>query len=1818
MYANSLISDKLVTAIEESRKKLLDLTTKNNLINFKHNKSCIRVIDELPDELFRIMTDESKMLTFIPVYRPPLACYEVYDDDGSKIDLSKIQETKLPDFIEKNEGKEPPVEDYAKHIGLKTQYELMEQPEDGEIVEIHLDTNIQVLLYPEDLEKRMRNIYSKYKSSIEETGVNILYLALGFLEWFESNNSDRKRVSPLFLVPVNLTKAKRINKETNTFFYNIDFSDADLMPNLSLQEKLKLDFGINLPDFDDNETPEAYFKKCADVISGIKRWELKRYITLGTFSFAKLLLYKDLDTVLNKRVVESSLVRQLILNEGITSVEQACEIYDIDSIPIKENPAIVLDADSSQMSAILDAVNGTSFVLEGPPGTGKSQTISNIISSLIAENKTVLFVSEKMAALEVVKKRLDSVGLGEFCLELHSNKASKKWVLNQLDQRINYEADFSEIGEENRIVQYNVERTKGVINEILQVLSERFGKLHNKIYEYIYLRDKYKKEIDGYYELLNRFKDFECALIDDFKDNEILSLLEKYQVSLNTILGNAQKLDEVFWHGFSNSELRVTQVDDLINNFREIANYLKMLANKSNDLKEYGLMLGDAVCILNLKEYVAKLEMMPVFSEDEIIVDMLSVFQDQEKFKLAKQIKDKFYYCENLKETKVRKIEENSKEFNYTKEEVSALINFSHKLSIDDLKLSDLKEYFVNLKGMFEIHSKIKAKESVVWDILDLEIKGNNDSLELYQNISDVLDTIENRTVEIRNNKMNSREGLQIFELFKRDIQEYDILISKLPTFDLSNFLDIDSIDFYIGKLKYSNYFSRLFSKEFKRLKIELARASREQIPKDFLDLMKLTQNISNVLKKKLEIESNYQYREIFGLNFHGVETNLNDFEKLVNFYSTANKIFDKDNEKNNKIKNWLFNSHDDLLKNSIDKYKANKTVFIELCELAKDFIDRHKRHCKISNKEIPQLSPDDFENSDRLVTFVSNFNGYYGYELKVFLLTLVKDIEHYEKVNNDIEVLSQEIENSEKDLYNYTKILTHDSCDFLSDDVYFKFFKTHDIAKKIIGIDEKFLTKHYFKLLTIFSKIKTAIQNIVDEIKEVESVGKFDFRDWFDYKVEPLADLQEHVSEAIDNVSDLNSYTSFLAVKEEIGNLGLDELIRSIESGKIPVTEIVNAYKFILYNNIVKVIYLNKSVLSKYQVADYEKFIEDFIINDKRLIQNNPKVIALNETNKCIPEGVKRGPVTNRTELALIQREIEKQRRHIPIRKLIDKAGKALVALKPCLMMGPMSVAQFLQNENLIFDVVVMDEASQLKPEYAYGAIARGKQLIVVGDAKQLPPTNFFDKINADDSIDEEEEYEYHSAESILDLAARVFDKRRILKWHYRSKHENLIKFSNHHFYNGQLVVFPSAINESDELGIKYHHISDARYHGSKNELEAMRLVEALFKHIKIYPNKSVGVVAVNTSQRDLIFEKFENIQKKDHAFRELVDNFDKKMQAERNEDIFIKNLENVQGDERDVIFISMTYGKGDNNIFRQNFGPINKEQGHRRLNVLFTRARYKIELFTSFEAEDVVLSETSKEGVRVLKNYLKFARDGFLIDEEIPENKFDSPFEVSVYNRLKDKGYNVKSQIGVAGYRIDLAIVNPYRKGEYLCGIECDGATYHSTKYARDRDRIRQNVLENLGWNIHRIWSTDWFAESDKCLEKVVSKIDRLMEIEAQKYQQAEARDTNILMQDVRLEGLNKEQVAKQQGSHFYSRDEAYRLLTEYREKELKRHITEFDIKKSILSEELIGIYLEKLPVDKEEWRQVVPYEYRAKVDISQMSHLVNVFEVLENTLE
>jgi len=1354
---NNTIKEKL----EKARKELLDLGFRNHLINYRELKTKgIHIIDELSEQLYEILVLQGKTMYFL-------------SDPTKDQKNGESQELDFFDLVQP------------------------ENDDDEKVADRHKDNKIQTPHSSKRLQRRLLNTYYTARTHIQERGVNVLYLALGMLHWYEDENSEKLRRSPLILVPIEISRSDAQSK------FKVRYTGEEVGGNLSLQAKFKMDFGLEIPIPEETEeiNISKYFQSVSKKIRNQKRWKVEENEQgIGFFSFNKFLMYNDLDHENWPEGCKPSQnkIIQSVLEEGFSEPDPIISKNDhIDEFLDPKDLNQVVDADSSQIIAISDVNQGRNLVIQGPPGTGKSQTITNIIAEAIALDKRVLFVSEKMAALEVVKRKLDDVGLGMACLELHSHKSNKKSFLAELEKTLNLDKPVSKNGD------FDIEalkKNRDELNRYCFAVNEVMGKSGVTPFQAYGKILKIKNKLGAISS--PKIERNVLLPLDQSTFRRRLDSIEKLEAQIKRI---GRPIDHPFWG--SNITVHIpSHNDEIKSEIETVLDCLDKIRESQNDLSVYfGLSLS-----------------------------------------------------ENWQEGKIL------------------------------LKASEIA-----LKAPKNIGKVAIQDES--WIEKQQELKHFIDT---GQRITELKSTYGSRII-------NEAWGEEVLEIRKS-------LVAK------------------------GDKWWRFFSRDYWRAKNALAGLMVEKLPKELETQLDLVGAI---------------------LEYQRLEPILKDYEELGEELFQDLYNGEKSSWENLKqINEWLFNTHTEILEEGIPS------------------------------------------------KFLSFFDEQFDKE----------------KVHDKKESLKKE-----KGKYTDTVRSLFDRLKF-------------DDKKRFDG--EGFWSQDY---ITHSNMFEIQLSN-VEKLSEVSSLnhGLFELKEEGLQEVEAIACEWKPAGNHLGDLFELNWLEAFLekTLKE-------------------------------------------RKELSGFSSESHWRKIKKFRDLDEQLLRQNRAELAYKHWEN-LPDSVGLG------EVGLLKKEFNKKRRHLPIRQLIEKAGNAIQAIKPVFMMSPLSVSTYLPPGTINFDLVIFDEASQVRPVDAFSPLLRADQAVVVGDSKQLPPTSFFDvELELED---EEEQSQAADMESILGLFEGMGAPSRMLRWHYRSEHESLIAVSNYEFYNNDLVLFPSPDVERNNTGIKYHYLSNTYYEPGRgksyNRLEAKAVARAVLDHAQKNSGLSLGVAAFSKSQMKVIQDELEILRRKDSSYEYFFN-------AHPEEPFFIKNLENVQGDERDIILISIGYGKTEDGYVSMNFGPLNHDGGERRLNVLITRARKRCEIFTNLLPQDIDTNRTQAKGMIALKRYLKYARTGELDLPKSTDKEADSLFEEDVAHELRQHGYEIEHQVGSAGFLIDLGVLHPENSSEFILGIECDGASYHSAKSARDRDRIRQQVLERIGWTIYRIWSTDWFKNKEKEVGKLLQKIDWLL---------------------------------------------------------------------------------------------------------------------------
>lgn len=1601
----------LSSQIKNWRGKIINLSRRNNLINHTSYRRTLKIIHPTDEGIIGRLNEEKSWSFFLPPPKP---------DDLSEEELINW-EKKWP-------------------RPKKTQ--------------IRIDKK-----YRKETVSSIKRLISINRNRLNDAGIHTLNIAFYRLNW-ESPSEYGKQIynSPLFLSDVEIIP----NNES----FSLKLRDGIWRLNPNLKRLLLADYNIDLneqkiPEYieiedDSTEKLLSYMSKIEDRVKQIiPNARLDKSIFVDVFDSAKEAIYRDLRDN-EKEILKNNFIKYLSNERGDKdySGDISYENLDRDFPPEKLNS--IHDSDSSQMMAIIAAKKGESFVISGPPGTGKSQTIANIISELISDNKTVLFVSEKAAALEVVENRLTEAGLGSFLLPLHSENTKRSEFINGLNESL----------------------TKIISPPDIKFDAKKMKSHRQKLTDHVKKMNRYHQNI-------------EMSLIDSIaRVNELEQ--ETMPPPMNVINGQITKshINEIRdisnglcdeWESFMLNEkhpwygtkIDLSQINQSIKfKVQDIANDISTVSSGILDV-EIELQNNWNISVKNLNKHDDLLEILDysitncsVLSDNlfnissinrvrSVLLKLKSLHQVETEFlSLKTDLNSDFSTLKLFEKLEEKEVESIIHSVNYVSE--TGIIN--EDIILDNLLFnsihSTIKEFKLNLELISEKTSSNKDFNSLLSGI----------KLEDYLLISDSFEKLKT-TGKISDKWLSELN----FTKYKKSINE------------LSKALEL--------RFAWKNWAEELFSEIIFRPNFDIhlnykllndRKIFRFLNPKYIISnriVKKSCKNQESFLKENLEKLSDHllSSRELSGMltNFHYWDVfqgeNLEELEKS-NIIIISNLMNDIDQIK----KIDLFDSQFIKLMFSNDSNES-ESLFGLLNTLSDNFsyirsIDSNFVYLNLVSKVRKLMLKEciDFietveSNFETLVPTCEGLLSEIDLSIKDICKVFEKSGEYRSELQNNSDILENlyigaetnwELSNKKVERINDLLIFSDTPISF-SSNPFEDFSISIENHKKLISEIKSVLEKMkvYFDRSTISALLE-------------------------DFSIEEILKWSNNLNNSIDELDSYVRMKRYLANAEE---MGFYESLIMFKSLKIDRNLLPDTMECLLIKSWID-IQIAEDFPEGFSSKSHERIRTEFQNLDRDLnLYLRAKILDKCQLNKP-PAKIGFGNI--------ITREALKKRKHKPIRELVDEGFDFIRRLKPCMMMSPISVSQFLPPTNELFDVVIFDEASQILPEDAINCIYRGKQHIIAGDRKQLPPTTFF---FSNVEIDEDEEFD--DFESLLDLSSTSSEVKEFpLLWHYRSKHEDLITFSNKSFYDSSLNTFPSSISNSDYLGLGYHRIEGIYDRGGKrvNREEAEHVYVLIRKWIRYDPGKSIGVVAFSKAQAEEINNVIERNSKQDSDVEEWLLSHESRLDG-----FFVKNIENVQGDERDIMIISTGYGKDKNGKFYQNLGAISsKETGMRRLNVAITRSRERLEIVSSIEPSDLKSNNTS---LQHLRKFLQFANDPGSLDAELEiiGGDFDSPFEEEVAKYIRSLGYQVHVQVGTAGYRIDLGITHPNIPGSFCLAVECDGRMYHSSPVARDRDRIRQDVLERLGWRFHRIWGTEWYREKNPAknrLKKAIEESTRL----------------------------------------------------------------------------------------------------------------------------
>ncbi|MDR6790404.1 very-short-patch-repair endonuclease [Sphingomonas sp. BE138] len=1609
--------------LDRARTELLDLSARNRLLHMPRsskNAKAIEIIDERSVEVFRLLVAESRVFTFLA---GKLAPGEAADAGNTAEESDEIADLAQPD-------------DEADESGIFAR---------------HVDTKLQTRLTSKGLQKRLLELYYDARTLEEEQGVNILFLALGALRWVDPQNAANIRHAPLVLVPVSLERGNAGEK------FKLRARQEEFASNLSLEAYLDRVHGIRLPAFEASDQFDlvAYAAGVADAVASKPGWAvLPDDITLGFFSFAKFLMYRDLDPATwpaGGRISERPLIRGL-LSEGFEAGEGMIpEDAAIDPFIPPAEMLHIVDSDSSQALVVHEVRRGRDMVVQGPPGTGKSQTIANIIASAVADGRSVLFVAEKMAALEVVKRRLDANGVGDACLELHSNKANKRALLDEL--RRTWELGAPR-GQDSGTLATRLTEARDRLNGHAQRMHA--ARSSSGLTPFQAIGQLVRLRLDGQQPNDIRLEGPASWSRDGFLDRrEVLSELVERIEAIGTPVEHP-------WRGVGVSAILPNDVERLVSRVGTLREEVSKAQEASADLAttiaaEPPARLPDVDATVARARRIASAPDLPpealaaeVWTKDSDAIDALlatGAAHAAIRAELGSSLAEEAWSAD-LGESR------------------SALAELPASFGPDDFDCA--AELAVRLP-------RVLAASTALARSLGRDAPADLVGIGRMTDVADRVAVAPPASPEVFAAEMWDT-GVERAGDLVTTVARLEAARARVGGALTEAAWDVDLAAARSALASHGTGFLRLLSGEWRRAN-RLVKSFLVAPDQPLDETLSLLDALADRQAARREIERDDALgRTAFGEHWRGPRSVSEPLGAVVEWMRSLRDLGAEPR---------LIVSRRPDQRLVREQAAALRELTVAVSELARRFWDGLGDCRQTAFGDAP--GPD---RADVTALLAATVRVHEADRSTAALLTdatvdlrarlgLLAKLEEGQRAAHalmDGDALGRAAFGSawQGARSDWAALGTAAAWIGANEDIRLLASRIADRAQ--LGRDADASEKLWDKASADLAALSDQLQLDAGEAFGTAALS-----------ATPTSALLDRLATWEATGEQLSRWTAYRDRAARARELGCGDVVDRLRDGRLSGTDAVSAFEMAYHEAVYADMVRVEPELGRFDGTMHGRLAREFADMDRqRIAAAAVEVVRAHHRRMPARDGVGFGP------LGTLKAEMQKRRGHMPIRRLMEKAGPAVQALKPVFMMSPLSVAQFLAPGVFEFDLLVMDEASQIQPVDALGAVARAKQVVVVGDPKQLPPTAFFAKMTGGGSDDEDDEGgRVADIESVLGLFTARGLPTRMLRWHYRSKHQSLIAVSNRQFYESKLFIVPSPYTAEAGMGLRFHRIPQGIFDAGgtrTNQVEARIVAEAIIAHAREHPNLSLGVAAFSAAQRRAILDQLELLRR---ALPPEVEAF---FQSHQSEPFFVKNLENVQGDERDVIFISVGYGPTvPGGRVPMRFGPLGTEGGERRLNVLISRAKQRCEVFASMSDEDIEPDfAASRKGVFAFRMFLHYARTGRLTIAESTGRDSDSVFEELVARALQARGYQVHRQVGLAGFYIDLAVADEERPGRYLLGIECDGAAYHDARSARDRDRLRQSVLESHGWTIHRIWSTDWFQRPTEQLELVVARIE------------------------------------------------------------------------------------------------------------------------------
>ncbi len=1541
-------------------------------------------------------------------------------------------------------------------------------------------------LRPEDLERRLKRYERAARTTFDDAGFWTLFFAFGDLEWKPTiapsgTSTNKTWFSPLVLVPITL------QRQTPAQPFSVSLREGeDIQLNRTLLVYLTEVEQLSFPDIDPNG--EGDFQSLlAPIREAVteRGWTVHECCWIGRFAFQKTAIYQDLRRNA-ERIASHPVIRVL------SGLEQPPPRFALDppetfDVTPPEEIATVLPADSSQLQAVLAARRGQTFVIQGPPGTGKSQTIVNIIADQLARGKSVLFVSEKRAALEVVERRLEKVGLAPFCLNLHSHQAQRGAVLQSIAEEL----------ERNWAVPYHRP----------QDLPAQVAYYRDRLRDYTAALHTPRPPLGQTpFQVIARLQALPDPGTTGTLRRDPKALTAQDIAHLREVAGRLAASIDLLREGSSfpwfgvrddvpESQL-ADQVESAAHAFHQLLEQLRS-ACESLGLPEPSDSQQVRILVERLQRFAAAPPIPAAWAGRKDVSQWIAwVYETTRILTRLAEVRPHLHPALSERILEASGPPCPARECHRLADHARLLADVLSPLG-PAIERTQIARIVAARPTLEEALHALTQELDRLTRTLGIDLQSQRPALASLVALAAC--QADRLTLPLAWCRRTVRPQLEKVAELVATLRAESALRRKITASWDASVLSVETLRHVPTWRNVWSHPLRTIRLTYWRARRLLQRAFRGSGPFESA-VRELFDHLAQLEQLRTTIQQLSGPDEA-GLLLEEVPDDVRrDPERLATLLAAAHLVLE--NRVDPRLLQILTGTPDvasEIHEHAVAFLHAWRTVEVVF------------EHLQLALPDTLRVGPDIAETMQDIVQLIEDFDRwwtaveeYLPSELPAQTLTeLLRQVAEIAALQESLDTIESTVRRDwgfvpERSLAAWETVLEQlrlwqNVCALLPTDSV-----PPGLRAAALDPGQRHGLRQLAAALDRVQEELTALAHVFanDPLRRTTGLTFSEAAELFRLEAPisrtiALAPLGSVLTALRERLPDVRRYRLACKARDQLSDALSPQIVTAfITQQDIHPENLADRVEAIVLRHWIDDISQEEPAIATFQVAVHEQYRAKFRELDTALErwQAERLVESLNQPRREI--------FTTHPAVHLLLREAKKRRRHRSLRALFRDTFPTILKIKPCWLMSPLSVSHFLQP-NHQFDIVIIDEASQVRPEEAIPALYRARQVVVCGDSKQLPPTRFFEAAVLDmlEPTEEEEEELYRSAdvgESILQALEPHYPTVRLL-WHYRSKDERLIAFSNAMFYNGSLITVPTPSLPERPTGIVYRFVdgvyqrgkgqSDGsertrqRRTGRTNQREIEEVCRLVEEHLRRWGTKrSLGVVTMNLQQTEAIENELEKRTEANPVLRSLWD----PKQWPDGEEFFVKNLEAVQGDERDVIIVSTVFGRDAEGVFTLQLGPLTQAGGERRLNVLVTRAREQIFLVTSLRPEDFQLkNEERQESLRLFRDYLRFARDGVLptVERSRLDGLYESAFEQSVAEVIESWGYRVIPQYGVGPYRIDLAIPDPESPQRVCIAVECDGATYHSLPTVRERDRLRQDWLERNGWKVIRVWSTDWW---------------------------------------------------------------------------------------------------------------------------------------------